>query len=140
MGIRRFIWRSTSAGRIIDTVRNIADEGSITSGLKRTYKEDVCEDNPLTAPIYNTGKYDGKIEGYTEASQQYESKLLEQARGVSKAEEIFKEQREAYAQLLDDYEKEIEILENKVSRTKEENEYLSQLLLRERQLLRLKVT
>ena len=40
MGIKRFIWRSTSAGRIIDTVRNIADEGSITSGLKRTYKED----------------------------------------------------------------------------------------------------
>lgn len=140
MGIKRFIWRSTSAGRIIDTVRNIADEDSITSGLKRTYKEDVSEDNPLTAPIYNIGKYDGKIEGYTEASQQYESKLLEQAEEFLKQREMFKEQRDAYEQLLDEYEKEIEILENKISRTEEENEYLTQLLLKERQLLKLKDT
>lgn len=138
MGIKRFIWRSTSAGRIIDTVRNIANEGSITGGLKRTCKEDVCEDNPLTAPIYNSGKYDGKIEGYTEASEEYETKLFEQAEEFLKQRKIFEEQRAAYEQLLDEYEKEIEALENKVNRTEKENEYLTQLLLRERQLLRLK--
>lgn len=32
----------------------------------------------MTAPIYNTVKYDGKIEGYTEASKEYETKLLVQ--------------------------------------------------------------
>lgn len=139
MGLKRFIWRRTSAGRIIDAVKNIADEGSITDGLKRTYKEDVCEDNPLTAPIYDTGKYDGKIEGYNKASQEYEAKLLNQAEGFLKQKQIFEEQRNAYELLLNEYEKEIEALGNKVDRTEAENEYLTQLLLRERQLTKLKV-
>lgn len=95
------------------------------------------EDNPLTTPIYNTGKYDGKIEGYTEASQEYETKLLEQAEEFLKQRQIFKEQQEAYEQLLDEYEKEIKALENKVDRTEQENMYLTQLLLNERQLLKL---
>lgn len=137
MGLKRFIWRSTSAGRIIDTVKNIADEGSVIGGIKRTLEEDVLEDNPLTTPIYNTGKYDGKIEGYTEASQEYETKLLEQAEEFLKQRQIFKEQQEAYEQLLDEYEKEIKALENKVDRTEQENMYLTQLLLNERQLLKL---
>ena len=138
MGIKRFIWRSTSVGRIVDTATNIADEGSIIGGLKRTYKEDVCEDNPLTTHIYNIGKYDGKIDGYTEASQQYESKLIEQADKFLNQTKIFEEQRDAYERLLDAYEKEIEKLKNKMSRTVEEHEYLTNLLQKERQLLKLK--
>lgn len=39
--------------------------------------------------------------------------------------------------LLDEYEREIEMLENKVYKTEEENEYLQKLRLRERKLRRL---
>lgn len=138
MGIKRFMWRSTSIGRIIDTVTNIVDEGSITEGLKRTYKEDICEDNPLTAQIYNMGRCDGKHDGYTEASQQYETKLLKQADEFLKQTKIFEDQRDAYNQLLNEYDVEIENLRNKVYSTEKENEYLSQLLKRKEQLSNLK--
>lgn len=136
MGLKRFIWRSTSVGRIIDTVKNIVEEGSVGEGIKRTAKEDMCEDNPLTAPVYTIGKYDGKIEGYTEASQEYETKLLKQAEEFLKQGKVFQEQRDAYEQLLDAYEAKIEELENKVTRTEQENDYLMQLLLRKRQLMK----
>jgi len=57
----------------------MVDEGSVKEGIKRTIKEDYCEDNPLTSTIYKAGKYDGKVEGYNEASGVYEAKLVEQA-------------------------------------------------------------
>lgn len=55
MGLKCFIWRSIPAGRIIDTVKNIADEGGIADELKCTYKEDVYEDASLTTTLYNSG-------------------------------------------------------------------------------------
>lgn len=139
MGLKRFVWRSTSAGRIIDTVSNMVEEGSITEGFKRTLKEDLCEDNPLTKPIYDTGKYDGQIEGYNQASAEYEEKLLKQAEEFLKQKDLFIEQREAYEELLDAYDKEIEELKNKMNRTQEETDYFEKLLLSERQLVRLKI-
>lgn len=42
-------------------------------------KEDWTEDNPLGKMIYDSGRYDGKKEGYEEASAEYEHKLIEQA-------------------------------------------------------------
>lgn len=75
MGFARFLRRTTLAGRAIDTVKNIIDEGSVSGGVKRTLKEDFCEDIPITAPFYKMGKRDGKKEGYIEASSVYELKL-----------------------------------------------------------------
>lgn len=46
MGLKRMIWRSTGIGRAIDTIRNVVDERSLVDGVKRTVKEDYCEDNP----------------------------------------------------------------------------------------------
>lgn len=137
MGLKRFIWRRTAVGRVIDTAKNIIDERSAVKGISRTFKEDICEDNPLTAPIYTLGKYDGKVGGYCEASQKYECKLIQQAEKFLAQQKIFEEQRDAYEKLLDEYEKEIHALEFKTVRTEEENQYLTQLLLKERQLLTL---
>lgn len=134
MGIGRMLWRSTGIGRIIDTTKNIVDERSLVEGVKRTVKEDYCEDNPLTSAIYKSGKYDGKIEGYEEASDEYEKKLLKQADEFLEQTHIFESESNAYEGLLDEYEKEICKLSEKINRTEAENEYLQQLLLRERKL------
>ena len=79
MGLKRGLWRSTGIGRTIDTVKNIVDEGSISGGVKRMIKEDLTEDNPLGKMIYDSGRSDGKKEGYEEASAEYDHKLIEQA-------------------------------------------------------------
>lgn len=134
MGILRGIWRSTALGRTVDTVRNIVDEGGIVDGVKRTIKEDYTEDNPITSAIYKSGKYEGKKEGYAEASEEYEAKLLEQADKFLAQEKIFESERNEYEKLLDEYEAEIDALTEKVNRTEAENAYLQQLLLRDRKL------
>ena len=76
MGLKRGLWRSTGVGRTIDTVKNIVDEGSISGGVKRMIKEDLTEDNPLGKMIYESGRYDGKKEGYEEASAEYDCRIM----------------------------------------------------------------
>lgn len=137
MGIKRWIWRSTPVGRTIDTTRNIIKEGSIPKGIKKTIKQDICKDNPITAYIYRAGKKDGKKEGYVDASKEYEQKLLSQADQFINQQQVYKEEVEAFNQLLTEYEAEIEQLTAKLNRTQEENDYLQALLLRERQLRKL---
>ena len=134
MGILRGLWRSTVTGRIIDTVRNIAEKGDLVDGVKKTIKEDWTEDNPLGSAIYNSGKYDGKIEGYAEASDEYEAKLLDQADKFLQQQKIFESERDEYEALLDAYEQETDALTEKVNRTEAENAYLQKLLLRDRKL------
>jgi len=134
MGLGRMIWRITGIGGTIDTVRNIVDEGSVVDGVKRTVKEYYTEDNPLTSEIYKSGKYDGKKEGYAEASNEYEEKLLKQADEFLMQKQIFESERDAYETLLDEYEVEIDALSKKVNKTNFENEYLQQLLIRDRKL------
>jgi vacuolar-type H+-ATPase subunit I/STV1 len=134
MGFGRMIWRSTSIGRAIDTVKNVVEEGSVIDGVKKTAKEDLCEDNPITSRIYQSGKYEGKKEGYAEASDEYEEKLLKQADEFLKQKYVYESERDEYEALLDEYEKEIDVLSEKVNRTQAENEYLQQLLLRDRKL------
>ena len=96
MGLKRGLWRSTGIGRTIDTVKNIVDEGSISGGVKRMIKEDLTEDNPLGKMIYDSGRYDGKKEGYEEASAEYEHKLIEQADLFLKQTRVFEEERDEY--------------------------------------------
>ena len=110
------------------------DTGSLVEGVKRTVKEDCCEDNPITSVIYKSGKYEGKIEGYEEAPDEYEKKLLNQADEFLKKSHIFEGEKNADEQLLDEYEKKICELSEKINRTEVENKYLQQLLLRERKL------
>lgn len=54
-----------------------------------------------------------------------------------KLNRIFESERDAYEALLDEYETEIDDLSEKLDRTEEENEYLQQLLLRDRKLRRM---
>ncbi len=137
MGLERMLWRSTGLGRTIDTVKNMVEEGSVIEGIKRTAKEDLCEDNPITSRVYQAGRYDGKVEGYEEASDEYEEKLLKQADEFLRQKKIYESERAAYEELLDEYEVEIDTLSEKVNRTEAENEYLQQLLLRDRKLRRM---
>lgn len=134
MGLKRFIWRRTPTGAMIDTIRSIAEEKSVIGGLKRMQDEEWAEDNPVTSAIYKSGKYDGKKEGYIEASAVYEKKLLEQADAFLQQKEIFESQRKSYEDLLDQYEEEIDCLKKKADRSEAENQLLQQLLLREKQL------
>ena len=137
MGLLRGIWRSTKVGRAIDTIRNITDEGSFVDGVKRTLKEDFTEDNLIGKVIYDSGKHDGKKEGYVEASYEYEKKLIMQADEFLKQTRVFEKERNEYETLLDEYEREIDELESKVNRTQAENAFLQQLLSRERSLKKL---
>ena len=134
MGIGRMLWRSTSIGRITDTVKNIRDEGSIAGGLNKTVKEDITEDNPFTSEIYNSGKHDGKKEGYAEASDEYVKKLLDQADKFMQQKKVFEVERDEYEELLNEYEQEINRLENENKRTELESLSLQNLLLAERKL------
>ena len=138
MGLGRFLWRSTSIGNMVGTVKNIMEEGDLVEGVKKTYKERYCEDNPITSQIYKAGRYDGKKEGYVDASEEYEKKLLEQADLFLKQKEVFENERDEYESLLDAYEEEIDRLSKKVDRTEEENRTLQRLLLKERELRHMK--
>ncbi len=137
MGFGRFLKKMIIPGySTIRTVDKMLDDG-VVEGIKNSYKEDICEDMPITSHIYKAGKYDGKKDGIEEASQIYEKKLLQQAEEFLKQQKDAKKEITAYKALLDEYEKEIEKLENKVNRTQEENAYLQKLLLTERQLRKL---
>lgn len=140
MGLKRLIWRSTSIGRTIDTLKNIVDEVSVIGGVKRTVKEDICEDNPIGKVIYEVGEYDGKKFGYVQASAEYEKKLLKQANLFFEQQKNYEVERVQYEELLDEYESEIERLESKMSKTEVEKEYLQELLLRDRRLRKLAST
>ncbi|MFC2283743.1 MAG: hypothetical protein ACFNJJ_07495 [Lachnoanaerobaculum saburreum] len=137
MGLLRGIWRSTLVGRGIDTIRNVVDEGSVVDGIKRTVKEDFTEDNLIGKAIYDSGKYDGKKEGYVEASYEYKKKMIAQADEFLKQTRDFEKERNEYEALLDEYEREIDELESKVNKTQVESQILQQLISRESSLKKL---
>ena len=138
MGFGRWIWRRTLIGETIDTVRNIRKERSFFKGIKRTFKEEICEDNPLTSAIYRAGKFDGKKQGYIDASQTYEKKLLSQADEFLSQKKNLESSIKEYELLLDEYEKEIDRLSNIKSPTKKEKGFLEQLKIRVQKLRNLK--
>ena len=113
MGLKRFLWRLTGIGHRIDTVKNIVKERDFVKGVKKTLREDFCEDNPITSRIYDAGKLDGKKDGYAQASKEYEAKLLEQADLFLNQAIDFQKERDAYEDLLNEYEAAIVELEEK---------------------------
>lgn len=134
MGLKRLLWRSTTVGNTIDTIKNIVEEKNVFEGLKRTQKETWTEDVPITAEAYKMGTYDGKKCGYEEASAEYEKKMLQQADEFISQRRIYETERDKYEQLLNEYNAEIDRLEQTVNRTEAENQLLQELLLRERRL------
>lgn len=135
MGVKRWMRRYVGGQIGFDIIKSIIDEGSLVDGVKRIVEEDIYEDNPVTSMIYKEGKYDGRKDGFKEASNEYEKKLLQQADEFLKKEKIFEDQKEDYEKLLDEYEEEIQMLTEKLERTELENEYLNELILRKRKLL-----
>lgn len=134
MGIKRWIWKRTGIGLTVETYKNIFKERSIVKGTKKTIKEEFCEDNPFTAPIYKEGKYDGKKEGFAEASDMYKEKLIKLADEFLKQKNLIENKIKEYNELLDDYDAEIKMLVDKIDRTENDNAYLRELLARESKL------
>lgn len=138
MGLGRFVKHMVRPTTFCsDMAKNMIDEGGIVKGYKKTLKQEFTEDNPITSAIYRSGKYDGKVEGYAEASDEYERKLIEQADLFLKQKKVYENERDKYEELLDVYEREIEVFENKVNKSEIEKEYLQELLSRKRKLRKL---
>ena len=139
MGFIRFLMKQTIPGySTVNTIKNIVDEGGVSGGVKRTLKEDFCEDNPITSTFYKIGKNDGKQEGYVEASKVYELKLRSLTEMFLNQKKVYDNQVADYEMLLNDYEALIDELQQKYNRTQEEDEYLNLLLINERNLRKIR--
>lgn len=65
-------------------------------------------------------KMDGKKEGYTDASEEYEIKLKKQADHFVNQEKDFRKECDAYEQLLNEYDEYIKVLKLKINKSEEE--------------------
>lgn len=134
MGLKRLFWRLTTVGKVVDITKNCFNERSVVGGVKKTMKEFLCEDDPFTSMLYRSGCYDGKKEGYMQASYEYEEKLLKQAEMFLENKELYERDRDNYEIILDEYEKVIEMLKEKNNRTEKDNYYLDELRIKKREL------
>ena len=135
MGIIRFLRRSISSGQMtVDIVKSVIEERSVVKGVKKIAKETFTEDIPGLSHLYQKGKYEGKKQGYIDASKEYEEKLLAQAEYFMGQKKLLVSEISNYEELLDEYEEEIDRLEKKLNKTESENQYLSKLLSNERKL------
>ncbi|OWV15553.1 hypothetical protein [Fibrobacter sp. UWH1] len=130
-GLARAIICTTVPGaRVAIVAKNVVEEGSVGSGLKRTVKESI-EDNPITGTIYNAGKKEGHVngkkEGYKEASVEYAQKLHNQAKMFLEQKEAMEKDLEGLKKLIIEYSCLIKSLEEKANRTEKENEALIKL-------------
>ncbi len=138
MGLGRWIKHGLLPHTIYtDAVKNMIDEGGVVEGVKKSIDQEIKEDNPLTSMIYETGKVDGKVEGYKEASFEYEKKLREQAELFLKQKKSFESCRDEYERLLDEYEEAIEELKSKLNKTENENKLLKQMIKYQKELRQL---
>lgn len=74
---------------------------------------------------HNKGRYEGKKEGYAEASDEFEQKLRKQADDFLKQKKNVERALDEYEQLLDEYEKYILELEEKCAPSKDIDEFAS---------------
>lgn len=133
MGFGRFLKKAIIPGyNAFDMAKKVKDNG-FTGGIKERIREDF-EDTPGVSQIYQAGKYEGKKEGYVEASYEYEKKLLNQAEAFLKQKNHFEFEKQEYENLIDDYEKYIDEMTNKENLTAEESNYLQQMMIMERKL------
>lgn len=138
MGFTRFLKKAFIPGYDqIDTMKKIAKHG-VVDGVKEKFREDYLEDMPITSHIYKEGKYDGKKEGYVEASDKYKDKFSKQTEKFLEQSQVFASQKEEYDKLLNDYEIYICELERKSDLSQQEKECLNKLVMMERKLVKLK--
>lgn len=136
MGFTRFLKKALIPGyNTFDMIQKVAENG-VVDGIKEKIKEDYLEDMPVTSHIYNSGKYEGKKEGYVQASYEYEKKLLKQAEEFLNQQNDFNKQRDGYEQLINDYELYIEEMSAKESLTSEEEIYLNKIMIMVRKLIK----
>lgn len=102
--------------------------------FSRIAREGFYKRIPIINRVYSSGKYDGKQDGYVQASKEYEKKLLEQADQFLAQKKIFENQKDQYDALLVEYEQYIQEMEARDSLTNEEETQLNQILLTERKL------
>ena len=134
MGFKRYLARNFIPGKAQwDLIKNIKENG-LVNGYKKTFHENLYEDDLLISPIYKHGKTAGKKEGYIQASKEYEHKLIEQAELFISQKKSFEKERDEYEKLLDDYDKLIDELESNLERSESENKLLQILLINERKL------
>ena len=129
MGFLKYIHDNAKAGAEAPINPLIADGGAqIISriGLKAIAKTLDKE----------TGDYvlEGKIQGYEDASDVYEKKLIEQADRFLQQKKVFLKEREEYEALLDAYDKKIQKLQEKSEKSQQEITLLNELLIKEREL------
>ncbi|MGC7873327.1 hypothetical protein ACPUYX_17610 [Desulfosporosinus sp. SYSU MS00001] len=134
MGFKRFLIKTLIPGyNYVDTAKKIYKHG-LVDGVKEKIREDFLEDTPGISHAYNAGKYEGKKEGYVEASFQYEDKLLRQAEEFLKQTKDFESQKVEYEKLIDDYEEYIEAMSTREDLSSKENEYLQKIIVMEKSL------
>ena len=139
-GIRRALVRNAIPGYTVGRViKKFVKGDSLGDAIIHEGKEIICEDTPGLNLIYDVGKFDGKQEGYQEASIEYEKKFVELTNMFLKQKMVHQRQVEEYNKLLDEYEEVITRLENKVEKTEIDNKNLMALLATERKLRRLAV-
>jgi hypothetical protein len=139
MGFKRFLMKSLIPGYTqFDMIRKIAENG-VVDGIKEELKESYLEDMPIISHIYNAGKYEGKKEGYAQASFEYEKKLLEQGEEFLKQKRSFENQKAEYEELINTYEKYIDEMIQKDNLSAQEKDYLSQIMVMERKLKKLHI-
>ena len=142
MGLGKFLLKTAfPIYHAVDTVKKMNEHG-IVDGYKEATKELWLDDAPVVSHVYKAGKveghYQGKKDGYVEASNEYEKKLLAQADSFLRQNSIFEGEKAEYDALLLAYEKHIEKMESSVSSNSKEEEYMNSLILAERKLKKLR--
>lgn len=133
MSFSRFLKMALIPGyNLFDITKKILERG-FTGGIKEKLQEEM-EDIPVISHVYNAGKYQGKKDGYNEASHVYEDKLLKQAEVFLAQTKDFESQKQDFEQLIDDYEKYIDEMSARDDLSVVENEYLHRIMLMERKL------
>jgi hypothetical protein len=79
----------------------------VVEEIKDKVKEGVKK-APILKQVYKMGEYDGKKDGYTEASEKYEDKLIRQLQEFVKKENEHKATSKEKEDLLNEYEAYIE--------------------------------
>ncbi|OHW62276.1 hypothetical protein EUAN_13460 [Andreesenia angusta] len=102
--------------------------------------KDALKKTSIVSDIYEEGKNKGKKEGYERASCEYKDKLLKQAEVFLSQSNDFKEEKAEYEKLLYEYETHISELEQKKHKSKQEMDYLSEMMSMERKLVKLQST
>lgn len=124
MGLSRFLKKVLIPGYYQYKVVKKVSENGIVNGVKEELKEDFLDDIPIISHIYDAGKndgyIDGKEEGYVQASNEYEQKLLKQAEKFENEKGNVKKSIDEYKKLLNEYEKYISLQEQHIEQLSQE--------------------